>query len=130
MAHILVIDDEELVRYSLKSLLEEDGHEVTVAADGVEGIQKLRANGFDLVITDIVMPRKEGIETIGEIKTSYPGLKVIAISGGSRIGTKNMAERAVSVGADLVLAKPFSNDVLFESIDHLLGLGVRNGQAD
>ena len=130
MAHILVIDDEELVRYSLQSLLEEEGHEVTVAEDGVEGILKLSANGFDLVITDIVMPRKEGIETIGDIKASHPGLKVIAISGGSRIGTNSMVDRAISAGADLVLAKPFSNDVLFESIDHLLGLGARDGHVD
>jgi CheY-like chemotaxis protein len=82
MARILVIDDERIIRTIVKHALEEDGHEVIEAGDGEEGIQLYRKNPTDLVVTDIIMPRKEGIETIKELRRNYPDIKIIAMSGG------------------------------------------------
>jgi CheY-like chemotaxis protein len=82
MATILVIDDDATVRLSAKMALEDAGHHVEDAANGAEGMFRLHANPVDLVVTDIFMPEKEGLETIDEIKQKYPGTKIIAISGG------------------------------------------------
>ena len=88
MARILVIDDEELARFTLREILEAAGHEVVEAANGNEGTAFQRANPCDIVITDMIMPEKEGLETIVELKGEYPDLKIIAISGGGR--TRNL----------------------------------------
>ncbi|MCK4786615.1 MAG: response regulator [Desulfobacteraceae bacterium] len=84
MHTILVIDDNEDFRYTLMDLLELEGYEVIGAADGNEGVELYRQNPVELVITDLIMPKKEGIETIQELCRDYPDVKIIAISGGGR----------------------------------------------
>jgi len=112
MSRILVIDDEELVRYSLKRVLEGAGFDVTEAGDGDQGLKAVEAQSFDLVITDIIMPNKEGIETVIDLKRLRPDLKVVAMSGGGRTRNLDYLNVAREFGADEVLAKPFSEDEL------------------
>lgn len=83
---VLVIDDEDLVRDMLRRALESAGIEVVVAADGREGLKAYLANPTDVVVTDILMPEKEGIETIIELKREHPNVKIVAISGGDPAG--------------------------------------------
>lgn len=120
MASILVVDDEDLVRFSVRQMLEDVGHAVKEAADGVEGIAQLQGSAFDLMITDIVMPRKEGMETIAEAKQMQPDLRVIAISGGGPVGQFHYLELAKQFGADAVLAKPFKKQELIALVDTLV----------
>lgn len=120
MASILVVDDEDLVRFSVRQMLEDVGHAVKEAADGVEGISQLQGCAFDLMITDIVMPRKEGMETIAEAKQMQPDLRVIAISGGGPVGQFHYLELAKQFGADAVLAKPFKKQELIALVDTLV----------
>jgi YesN/AraC family two-component response regulator len=82
MAKILVFDDEPSILLMLKKMLEKAGHEVDVALNGREGMEIFEINKPDLLITDIIMPQKEGLETILELRRKYPELKIIAISGG------------------------------------------------
>jgi len=112
MSRILVIDDEELVRYSLKRVLEGAGFDVAEAGDGDQGLKAVEAQSFDLVITDIIMPNKEGIETVIDLKRLRPDLKVVAMSGGGRTRNLDYLNVAREFGADEVLAKPFSEDEL------------------
>jgi len=120
MVRILVIDDEDLVRFSVCQMLEDEGHQVEEAADGVEGIAKVAAGPLDLMITDIVMPRKEGLETIAEAKQMQPNMRVIAISGGGPVGQFNYLELAKQFGADEVLAKPFKKQDLVAVVNTVL----------
>lgn len=116
MARILVIDDEELARFTIREILETAGHDVTEARDGEEGIAFQAANPFDLIITDIIMPRKEGVETIIELKRDHPNLRIIAISGGGRTRNLDFLKLAEEYGADKVLPKPFSEDELLAAV--------------
>jgi len=120
MANILTIDDNALALEAMKILLEESGHDVVTATNGDEGIRKVSQDTFDLVITDLIMPGKEGLETLQEIKNGYPETKVIVISGGGRSSPDLYLESAVNFGADDTLAKPFSAKELLGSIDKLL----------
>ncbi len=104
---ILVIDDEQLIRLQIRSALELEGYAVHEAANGSEGLDRIAATRPDVVITDILMPDKEGIETILELRRLYPALKIIAISGGGRTGNKDFLNTAKHLGADRILAKPF-----------------------
>ena len=104
---IVVIDDDELVRETVVSILHSAGHQAVPASDGVEGLNLLRQGGFDAVVTDIMMPRKEGIETIIEIRREQPDMKIMAISGGSP-GSADFLQWAEKLGAHSVLSKPFS----------------------
>jgi YesN/AraC family two-component response regulator len=104
---IMVIDDEELIRQTLRENLADAGYQVVCAEDGADGLRMLvKHKQPDIVITDIIMPRKEGIETIAEIKRCYPNIKIIAISGGGRFATGNFLEFAEKLGADAALPKP------------------------
>lgn len=116
MARILIIDDEKLVRATLLQTLEKAGHEVIEAANGKDGIALYEETGADLVITDIIMPEKEGIETILDLRRDHPELKIIAISGGARIGATNHLELAGTAGAQCVLQKPFAQQDLLRAI--------------
>lgn len=120
MARILVVDDEDLVRFSVRQMLEDEGHMVVEAADGVEGIAHLEGQSFDLMITDIVMPRKEGMETIAEARQMQPDMRVIAISGGGPVGQFHYLELAKQFGADAMLAKPFKKQELVAMVDSLV----------
>jgi DNA-binding response OmpR family regulator len=120
MSRILLIDDDDAVRTMLRLTLVEFGHTVIEAHNGIKGLARFPADGVDLVITDIVMPGKEGIEVIMELRLLHPQLKILAISGGGRVGSKDYLSIATFLGAAKVLAKPFSAQELLAAISELL----------
>lgn len=120
MAHILVVDDEELVRFTLRVALEADGHQITTAENGKDALRLVAENTYDLVITDLIMPEKEGIETIIELKRSYPGIKILAISGGGKLKDTSALEIAGYLGARNTLKKPFGRDELLSKVTQSL----------
>ncbi|OFX12761.1 MAG: hypothetical protein A2516_09800 [Alphaproteobacteria bacterium RIFOXYD12_FULL_60_8] len=120
MARILVIDDEELARFTVREILESAGHTVEEATNGNEGLALQRRQPFDLVVTDIIMPEKEGIETIIEMKADYPALPVIAISGGGRTRNLDFLQIAQKMGASKIIAKPFTEEELLTSVAALV----------
>ena len=122
MAKILIIDDEEQVRLYLRSILEPEGHEVVEAPDGKVGLQLYREEPVDLIITDVFMPEKEGLETIRELRSEYPEVKIIAISGGGRTGNLDFLPLAKTFGALRTLAKPFDRQEMLDAVQEVLGL--------
>lgn len=115
---ILVVDDEESVRHLLRQVLESAGYRVQVAINGIEAIEAFNREPADLIIMDIIMPEKEGIETIIELRQSYSDIKIIAISGSGEESPYLMM--AKHLGADYILDKPFSPDELIDTIEMLL----------
>lgn len=120
MARIVLIDDDEDVRRTLVRMLEIAGHEIHEAADGNSGIELCLRVDPQLVITDILMPEKEGIETIMTLKRDHPALRIIAISGGGRSGAMDFLDMARSLGADEALQKPFRRAELLDIVNRLL----------
>jgi CheY-like chemotaxis protein len=120
MPTILVIDDDQHVRGMLRTVLEDFGYKVLEAPDGNIGVQLFSENRVDLIITDIIMPDKEGLETIREIKASSPDAKIIAISGGAKVGPGTYLKLAERLGAQRVFEKPIQISVLLSSIAELL----------
>jgi len=104
----------------LKRMLERKDHEVSLADDGSTALKFLQKEQPDIMITDLIMPDKEGIETILEVRKEYPDVKIIAISGGGRIGPTNYLRLAKSVGANCTITKPFRQDELISTVDELL----------
>ncbi len=117
---ILVIDDNEQVRSMLEQMLTKRGFEIEVAPNGENAAEMHRRKAFDVVITDIIMPGKEGLETIGEFRRLFPDVKIIAISGGGRIGLAHYLETAKRIGAHKTMAKPFRSAELVKAIEDLL----------
>ena len=115
---ILVVDDEEIIRDFLSEVLED--YSVSLATDGDEAIEKIRARSFDLVITDLRMPRVSGEEVVRFTRDTYPGSKVIVISGYSSLAT---VSQTVQNGACAFLAKPFSIKELLQSVERALEAG-------
>ena len=120
MANILLVEDEEQLRSMLKIVLESAGHTVQEAGDGKEALESYIRNPADLMVTDIVMPNKEGIETILEFRRNHPGLRIIAMSGGGRNSAQDYLKLAKSFGADYVLSKPFSNQAILDVVKTVL----------
>ncbi|HXA13898.1 MAG TPA: response regulator [Opitutaceae bacterium] len=120
MARILLIDDDNSVRTILGLALADLGHTVIEARNGKEGLELFRNAKADLVITDIVMPEKEGFEVLMKLTKKHPSVKIIAMSGGGRHNAKNYLQTARLMGAAKVLEKPFSNEVLVAAINELL----------
>ena len=114
------MDDDVKFRQMLRKILERAGYEITDAADGKEGMELFRAAPTDLVITDILMPGQEGIETIQELGRDFAGVKIIAISGGGRIDSKEYLETAEQFGVARTFSKPFDREELLEAIRELL----------
>ena len=104
---ILVVDDDDVIRGMLCLSLRQKGFQVTDARDGGEAMRRFTELEFDLVVTDLIMPDKEGIELILEIRALKRPVRILAISGGGRIDQNTHLHLARSVGADRVLAKPF-----------------------
>ena len=125
MARILLIEDNDPVRCVLSEVLADLGHTVVEARNGKEGLELFKHAKADLVITDIVMPEKEGFEVLRELRwKQVPPVVVIAISGGG--GSKSTADylrMATLLGAARVFAKPFSNEKLLAAINELLSGG-------
>jgi CheY-like chemotaxis protein len=112
------VDDDAAVRSLFHTILARAGYRVMEAADGAQALAAVRKGGVDLVITDLVMPEKEGIETIAEIRKSHPQVKIAAVSGA--FGGRYL-ESTSMLGADAVLAKPVSEEALVNTVRRLLG---------
>jgi len=118
MARLLVIEDEPLVRHTVRTILARDGHLIIEAENGARGLAQLAQNDVDLVLTDLIMPGSEGIETIQQIRRLYPQLKVVAMSG---TGASNLyLDAASKLGANAILQKPFAPAKLRETVARVL----------
>ncbi|MDH3587340.1 MAG: response regulator [Gammaproteobacteria bacterium] len=130
MARILIIDDEEDVRIALKQVLERAGYEVSVAADGPEGLDLMKEEGADLVITDVIMPGIDGIAAAKKIRDMYRDTRIIVMSGGGMIApapyepdaisTRSYLASASRAGADRTITKPFDRHELLQVVQKLL----------
>ena len=121
MAHILVIDDDSTILDMLQQILEREGYNVVKALNGKEAIKIYREKPTDLIITDIIMPEKEGIETIRELIKGYPNIKIIAISGGGYLlGAEDYLHMAKLLGAQGTLTKPIEREKLLKTVRGLL----------
>jgi len=120
MKTILVIDDEEFVAKMLAKLLTRAGYKVFVALNGTDGISIFEREPIDLVITDIIMPDKEGFEIIFKLKSVEPDCKIIAISGGGRINPATYLSTAKEIGAIKTFTKPFDLKELVSHVNELL----------
>lgn len=121
MSHILLVDDDELFRKMLRLTLVKMGHVVREARDGAEAVKFFEEEMPDLVMTDLIMPNKEGLETISELRERYPEVKIIAMSGGGRLSGTDYLRMAKGLGANAVLTKPFSNEELGAILKKILG---------
>jgi|GEM_PF-106762 len=122
MARILVIDDEPSVRDLLNSMLSNEGYEVMEAANGEMAIKLLHERPADLVVTDLIMPEKEGIETIMDLRRDFPDVKIIAMSGGGIIEAQDYLGMALGMGAHRVFEKPFRVADMLNAVRELLAL--------
>lgn len=120
MARILIVDDEDALRSLLSRALQKAGYEVATAANGAAAVEQFRAQPADLVITDLVMPEKEGIETILELRQLQPGLKIIAMSGGGYMEAQDYLQMAGKLGAMGTLSKPFTAQRVQQLVAELL----------
>ncbi len=120
MRRVLVIDDDDQMRRMLRKMLERAGYSVMDAADGKIGIGLHRSNPADLIITDVFMPEKDGIETIMELHRDYPRLKIIAISGGDKRMDFSCLDMARHLGAMRVIPKPFGMENFLKVVRELL----------
>jgi YesN/AraC family two-component response regulator len=121
MKKILIIDDEPYILSMLKKMLERAGYSVTSAENGRVGLDQFEIIMPDLVITDIIMPEKEGLGIIREMKSIKPDLKIIAISGGGRVSASDYLNTAKLFGADRAFQKPFSKDDMVGAVKELIG---------
>lgn len=121
MPSILIIDDDAQILKMLRQILERESYDVTEAFNGKQGLRLYRENPTDLVITDIIMPEKEGIEIIIELKRDYPDVKIIAISGGGRINPEDYLDIAKKLGAHRIFTKPVERKKLLNAVRELLG---------
>lgn len=119
MAKILVIDDEPLVLKTIRLVLEQAGHDIHEAPNGRVGMESLAAESFDLVITDILMPDQEGLETISGMRRDNGDIKILAMSGGGRTGNHDFLQIARKLGADATIKKPFDPDLLVAQVAEL-----------
>ena len=122
MSKILVVDDDEQLRTLLRRMLSAEGHVVTEASTGVEGIQKYRDDAPDLIIIDMYMPEKEGLETIQELRGIDENVKILAVSGGGNVGFTGVLSSANAFGAQRTLAKPFRREQLLEAVNDILNV--------
>lgn len=120
MGRILIIDDDTHILKMMKKMLERAGFDVEFALNGNEGIRAFKKTPADLVICDIIMPEKEGLETIREMKRLYPDLKILAMSGGGRVSSKNYLNTACAFGATSTMGKPFSQKQLVSTVKELM----------
>ncbi len=117
MAHILVIDDDEQFRAMLEQMLTQDGHQVTIAVDGEDGLRLVGQVSPELIITDILMPKKDGMDLILELNRGHRKIPFIAVSGGRRCITAEFnLDSATLLGARATLAKPFSRTDLRQAL--------------
>jgi len=116
---ILVIDDDDLVRLTLAKLLQKQGGSVLEAKNGAVGIEIFKKNTPHIVLTDMLMPEKEGLETISELKSIQPSIKIIAMSSGGASHNMSFLQLAQRIGADKTISKPIKPDELIKTIKDL-----------
>ena len=120
MARILIIDDEPQIRSMLTLMLERDGYEVVEAPDGVEGIKAYRQHPADLIITDLIMPNKDGIGMIIDLKKEFPDVNIIAMSGGGLNKPDGYLKGAKKLGAACTLTKPIDREEMLKAVNDIL----------
>jgi CheY-like chemotaxis protein len=113
---ILLVDDDDDVRDLFREFLSGPEHEVLSASSGAAGLELLQSREIDVVLVDIVMPGKDGVSTIYEIRKMRPDINIIAISGGGRAGNMAPLRVAADAGADLLLTKPIKRDALISAV--------------
>lgn len=119
-AKIIVVDDDKDVRDGIRLVLETCGYDVDTASDGEKGILLIESSPFDIAVIDLYMPRKEGIEMIMELRSAYPDLGIIAISGGGKVAGVNYLDLAKKLGANATLMKPFSSTDIIDAVNELV----------
>ncbi|BDV02052.1 response regulator [Thermodesulfomicrobium sp. WS] len=119
---VLVIDDDQLMCLALAKMLVAEGYAVEQAGDGDEGLRLYRQNPFDVVVTDMIMPDKEGIQIIRELRKLDPKIRIIAMSGGGRGGATDYLKWAKLMGAKRCLSKPIKREELVEAVAEVLAL--------
>ena len=122
MPKILIVDDDDDVRRTLRRILERDGHVVVDCANGQEALRALTAQRPDLVITDVYMPEMDGIEFLVALREGDPDLPVLAVSGGARNSAEFVLEDASQLGANAVLPKPYKIEDMLTAVRDLLAL--------
>lgn len=120
MPKILVIEDDKSFRNVLVQMLDKAGYEVSQAGDGNQALELCRQLQPDIVLTDIIMPDKEGLETIQDLLSLCPNMRIIAMSGGGRVGPDSYLPLAKKLGARATLQKPFMRDDLLSAIAEVL----------
>ncbi|MBT3704090.1 MAG: response regulator [Alphaproteobacteria bacterium] len=120
MTSILVIDDDNDFRMIVCAILEGEGYQVDEASEGGEGLDLYRASPTDVVLTDLIMPGQEGVETILELRKDFPKVRIIAMSGGGSAEPGSFLGFANKLGASDTLEKPFSRDLLLQTIEKVL----------
>lgn len=120
MARILIVDDDEQVRTMLRLTLEREGYEVVEAKNGCQALDRYHAAPADVVLTDLIMPDMEGIETITSLRGQHPEVKIIAMSGGGHVGPQSYLDSARMVGAAYAFAKPIDREELLSAIRQLV----------
>ena len=120
MASILLIDDDDQFRKMLKETLRRAGHDVVEASNGKQGLGLFREQQTDLVVTDIVMPETEGIEMIMSLRKDFPDVKIIAVSGGGRMGPEGYLHMAEVMGAARAFSKPLERDDFLSAVQELV----------
>ena len=120
MAYILVIDDDPIILEGFKQLLEEEGHSVVTASNGQKGIDIFRNDQADLVLTDMIMPVKDGLKTIMDLEKEFPDIKIIAISGGGVIEAGRYLNLAEHIGVKQTLTKPVTKEQLINAVNEVL----------
>lgn len=114
---ILVVDDEPGIRELLCLMLESEGYNVTAAQDGLEASKLMAAKPVDIVITDLLMPERDGLEFIAEIRKKFPAVRIIAMSGGGHIARDSYLKIAKNFGAHFLLEKPFTQAVVLAAVE-------------
>lgn len=117
---ILVVDDDREIRDLMKHALGLAGYDVLTAADGLEANTALANTRIDAIITDLIMPEKDGMQLIGELRKTHPELRVVAMTGGGHIPTEQYFKVARAFGAHALLSKPFTHSELIETMAKLL----------
>jgi len=133
MQNVLVIDDDVDVRDAIRRVLERAGYSVRTSHDAPEAINELNRQSADVIITDIIMPKVNGVEAIRAILKDFPAVRIIAISGGGNFGITSYKPNAITTtaylaaaeraGAHCVLTKPFESGDLVRAVEQVLAMG-------